>query len=224
MSTAGPAWGDTARTQEALGAARGRRPRERRSAANDPKIFTDPQSLSFQRIDVSTGAQRKSMLLTLSDAGDGAGTWTVSVAPQAQTTGVRSTFRAPSTLAPGGDVAVPGRRPRRRQRATGENYGFVVLTRERRPAPRPVRVPRRAPRASRRARRRRCRSCRPATPRTARTASRRTAARRSRSARRPTYTGAPMNEDGAEHLYSVDINQPIVELRRLGARRRRPAR
>ena len=24
--------------------------------ANDPKLFTDPQSLSFERIDVSTGA------------------------------------------------------------------------------------------------------------------------------------------------------------------------
>ena len=28
-------------------------------AADDPKLFTDPQSLSFQRVDVSTGAQRK---------------------------------------------------------------------------------------------------------------------------------------------------------------------
>ena len=27
-----------------------------------------------------------------------------------------------------------------------------------------------------------------------------------------------MNEDGSEHLYYTDINQPIVELRRLGAR------
>jgi hypothetical protein len=26
----------------------------------------------------------------------------------------------------------------------------------------------------------------------------------------PTYTGAPMNEDGAEHLYSYDINEPVV--------------
>ena len=27
-------------------------------AADDPKVFTDPQSLSFEKIDVSTGAQR----------------------------------------------------------------------------------------------------------------------------------------------------------------------
>src|SRR5205085_7840121 len=26
----------------------------------------------------------------------------------------------------------------------------------------------------------------------------------------PTYIGTTMNEDGAEHLYSVDINEPIV--------------
>ena len=33
--------------------------------------ITDPQSLSFQRIDVSTGAQRRSLLLTVSDSGGG---------------------------------------------------------------------------------------------------------------------------------------------------------
>jgi len=26
----------------------------------------------------------------------------------------------------------------------------------------------------------------------------------------PSYTGAPMNEDGAEHLYAYDINEPVV--------------
>ena len=50
--------------------------------ADDPKIFTAPQSLSFGNIDVSTGAQTSALLLTLSDAGNGAGTWAVTVAPQ----------------------------------------------------------------------------------------------------------------------------------------------
>ena len=59
-----------------------------RYAPIDPKLFTDPQSLSFSRIDVSTGAQRASLLLTALDAGGGAGTWTVSLAPQAGSTGV----------------------------------------------------------------------------------------------------------------------------------------
>ena len=82
MSTSGPAWGDTARTQEAPVLLEGAG-LANVAAANDPKIFTDPQSLSFQRIDVSTGAQRRSTLLTLADAGDGFGTWSAAVAPQA---------------------------------------------------------------------------------------------------------------------------------------------
>ena len=63
MSTAGPAWGDTARTQEAPVLLEGAG-LANVLAADDPKVFTDPQSLSFQQIDVSTGAQRTSMLLT----------------------------------------------------------------------------------------------------------------------------------------------------------------
>ena len=35
----------------------------------------------------------------------------------------------------------------------------------------------------------------------------------------PDYTGAPMNEDGSEHLYYVDIDRADRQLRRLGARR-----
>ena len=111
MSTAGPAWGDTARTQEAPVLLEGAG-LANVLAADDPKIFTDPQSLSFQRIDVSPGAQRKSMLLTVSDAGGGAGNWTVSLAPQSQTSGVQidvpgpsrsrpaATWRFPSSCAP----------------------------------------------------------------------------------------------------------------------------
>ena len=26
----------------------------------------------------------------------------------------------------------------------------------------------------------------------------------------PSYTGAPMNEDGSEHLYFADLDQPVV--------------
>ena len=79
MSTAGAAWQDTARTQEASVLLEGAG-LANVLAADDPKLFTDPQSLSFQRIDVSTGTQRKSLLLSLTDAGDGAGTWSVAVA------------------------------------------------------------------------------------------------------------------------------------------------
>ena len=69
--------------------------------ANDPKLFTDPQSLSFERIDVSTGPQRTSLLLTATDAGDGSGTWTVSLAPQAASAGVVIDVPGRSRVAPG---------------------------------------------------------------------------------------------------------------------------
>src|SRR6185437_2190567 len=76
-------------------------------SANDPKVFTDPQSLSFQRIDVTAGAQQSSQLLTVTDAGGGAGNWTVSVVPQSQTSGVSVGVPGTVAVAPGGDVAVP---------------------------------------------------------------------------------------------------------------------
>ena len=111
MSTAGPAWGDTARTQEAPVLLEGAG-LANVLTADDPKVFTDPQSLSFQKIDVSTGAQRSSMLLTLSDAGDGAGNWTVSLAPQSQTAGVADRRAGHRRARAGGRCRDPGRRAR----------------------------------------------------------------------------------------------------------------
>ena len=185
MSTAGPAWGDTARTQEAPVLLEGAG-LANVAAANDPKIFTDPQSLSFQRIDVSTGAQRRSMLLTLSDAGDGAGTWSASVAPQAQTHRRHDRRSRPVDDRARRRRRHPGRRPRRRQRDRRRELRLHRPQRERRPAPRPLRVPRRAPRAPRRTRDEAEEVPDRRHDATARTASPRTAARRSRSGRRPT--------------------------------------
>ena len=96
--------------------------------ANDPKLFTDPQSLSFERIDVSTGAQRASMLLTATMPATAPGTWTVSLAPQSASTGVAIDLPGQLTLAPGGDVAVPVVVRAAADATTGENSGFVVLT------------------------------------------------------------------------------------------------
>ena len=208
MSTAGPAWGDTARTQEAPVLLEGAGLTDV-AAANDPKIFTDPQSLSFQRIDVSTGAQRRSQLVTLSDAGGGFGTWNASVAPQAQTAGVTIEIPGQATVAPGGDVALPVVVRVAAGAAVGENAGFIVLTGNgvtrrvpyaflvERPALRDAPVtklqkfqlgdttngPNRV-----------SQYCCPSEPFGA----------------PPGYTGVPMNEDGSEHLYYTDINQPVV--------------
>ncbi|MGH3003356.1 MAG: S8 family serine peptidase, partial [Gaiellaceae bacterium] len=208
MSTAAPAWGDTARTQEAPVLLEGAGLTDV-LAGTDPKIFTDPQSLSFGHVDVSTGAQRSSLLLTASDAGDGAGNWTVSVAPQSQTAGVVIDVPGLAAIQPGGDVAIPVVVRAAADAAPGENYGFVVLSGDgvQRRVPYAFLVERPALRGA------------PVTPlkklQTGDTAS---------GTNRvsvyccpsepfgppPSYTGAPMNEDGAEHLYSYDINEPVV--------------
>jgi minor extracellular serine protease Vpr len=210
MSTAGPAWDDTARTHEAPVLLQGAG-LANVLAADDPKIFTDPQSLSFQRIDVSTGAQRKSMLLTASDAGGGAGNWTVSLAPQSQTAGVQIDVPGTVALAAGADVAIPVVVRAAADAVTGENYGFVVLSGNgvQRRVPYAFIVERPALRNEPSVPLKKLQTgntatgtslvssyCCPAAP----------------FGPPPTYTGPTMNEDGSEHLYSVDITEPIVNM------------
>ena len=151
MSTAGAAWQDTARTQEASVLLEGAG-LTNVQAADDPKVFTDPQSLSFQRLDVSTGAQRKSLLLSLTDAGGGAR----HLERRGQAAGADDRCadrRAEHRHArPGRPRVRAGHRHRGcRRRPPATNDGFVVLSGQRRAAPCPVRVPRRAPGASQRA-------------------------------------------------------------------------
>jgi subtilisin family serine protease len=208
MSTAGPAWGDTARTQEAPVLLEGAG-LANLVTADDPKVFTDPQSLSFQKIDVSAGAQRSSMLLTVTDAGDGSGTWAVSLAPQSQTSGV--TIKLPGTIsvAPGGDVALPVEVDAAADAGTGENYGFVALTQNG--------VQRRVPYAFL--------VERPALANLPVTALKKLQTGNTATGAShvsvyccplapfgppPDYAGPSMNEDGSEHLYSYEVNAPIV--------------
>ncbi len=208
MSTAGPAWGDTARTQEAPVLLEGAG-LANVLTANDPKIFTDPQSLSFARIDVSPGAQRSSLLLTVSDAGNGSGNWTVSLAPQSATAGATIDVPGTVTVAPGGDVAIPVVVHAASGAATGENYGFIVLSSNgvQRRVPYDFLVERPALRdapVTKLARlqlgdtangpNRVTAYCCPAEP----------------FGPPPDYTGAPMNQDGSEHVYSTDITEPVV--------------
>ncbi len=210
MTTAGPAWGDTARTKEAPVLLEGAGLADT-LAADDPKIFTDPQSLSFQRIDVSTGAQRKSMLLTVSDSGDGAGNWTVSLAPQSQTSGVQIDVPGTVALAAGGDVAIPVVVRAAGDAGLGENYGFVVLNGNgvqrrvpyafivERPALRdaPVTVLKKTQTGDTASGTNLVSTyCCPAAP----------------FGPPPDYISPAMNEDGAEHLYSYDVIEPIVNM------------
>jgi subtilisin family serine protease len=208
MSAADPAWGDTARTQEAPVLLEGAGLANAVSA-DDPKIFTDPQSLSFERIDVSTGAQRKSMLLTVLDAGGGAGTWTASLAPQSQTSGVTIDVPGTVTVAPGGDVAIPVVVRAAANAGIGENFGFVVLSSNgiQRRVPYSFLIERPALRALTATPLQKLQIgdtakgtsvvstyCCPSEP----------------FGPPPNYVGAPMNEDGAEHLYYTDVTEPVV--------------
>jgi minor extracellular serine protease Vpr len=126
VSTAGAAWGDTARTQEAPVTLEGgglvALPR-----AADPQLFTDPVSLSFEDLNVLRGSASRGLLIRLTDAGDGAGTWQVELSSQSATAGASLDVPSPIAVPPGGeaDVAVVARAAA--GAVQGENYGFIVL-------------------------------------------------------------------------------------------------
>jgi minor extracellular serine protease Vpr len=210
MSTAGPAWGNTAGTEEAPVLLEGSGLANVENA-NDPKVFTDPQSLSFQRIDVTTGAQQTSQLVTVTDAGGGAGNWAVSVVPQSQTSGVSIGVPGTVALGPGGNIAVPVVVRAAQDAGLGENYGFVVLSGHgvQRRVPYAFLVERPALRDITAVPLKKLQTgdtatgtshvsiyCCPLEP----------------FGPPPDYTGAPMNENGSEHLYYTDVDQPIVNL------------
>jgi minor extracellular serine protease Vpr len=126
VSTAGPAWGDTARTQEAPVTLEGGGLVALPNASN-PELFTDPVSLSFEDLNVLHGGSSRGLLLRLSDAGSGSGTWQVQVAPQAATAGTSVDVPSFVVVPPSGeaDLAVVARAGA--AATAGENYGFVVL-------------------------------------------------------------------------------------------------
>ena len=129
MTSGQPAWGDTARTKEASVLLEGGGLIDV-SAANDPKLFAEPSSLSFGYLNTDGHAARKPLLLELSDAGTGGGAWTVSVEPQSATSGATI---APSTssftIPPGGTVDLPVVATASSSAPTGDDTGFVVFTR-----------------------------------------------------------------------------------------------
>jgi minor extracellular serine protease Vpr len=128
MSTAGPAWSDTARTQEAAvtlgGAGLVDLPR-----AATPLVFTQPSSLSFQDLDVNQSADSRAQLVRVSDAGGGAGTWQVQLEAQSATAGASLDLPPELTLAPGGEAELPVVARASAAAAAGDDYGFILLTR-----------------------------------------------------------------------------------------------
>jgi minor extracellular serine protease Vpr len=210
VSTTATAWADTAQTVEApvLTAGSGE---VDLLAANDPKLFTDPVSLSYSDVNVSRGQVTKSLLLSVSDAGDGAGTWTVEVRPQSHPSGVQIVVPGSITLAPGGDAQVPVTVRAAGDAGIGEAYGFLLLRRGEvtRKVAYAMLVTRpglqQAPIVP---------LSRFQTGDTRRGVSRASVYRYPAAAfgPAPSYFGAPVNEDGAETLYRIRIDEPAVNV------------
>jgi subtilisin family serine protease len=127
MSTAGPAFGDTVLTREESVLVQGAG-LVRVGSADRPLIFTDPQSLSFGYLDVNAGAASRAISVAVSDAGDGAGAWSVEIQPQVASNG--ATVEAPPfALATGGTAVVQVTARASAGAAGGDNFGFVLLRR-----------------------------------------------------------------------------------------------
>jgi minor extracellular serine protease Vpr len=210
MSTAGPAWGDTARTQEASvlleGAGLANVPR-----ADDPKLFTTPVSLSFQDLDVTAGSARRSLLLEVQDAGGGGGTWTVGLQSQAATAGAFVDLPATVAVSPGGTAEIPVVVRADANAATGDDEGFVTLTQGSNVRRVPYYFTVERPGAE----------ITPVVPlkklqtgdtRTGKSNINRYRFPGSPFGPAPTYTGTPMDESGGEKLYSLHISQPVANV------------
>jgi minor extracellular serine protease Vpr len=128
VSTTGPAWADTARTQEASVLLSGSG-LVNVQAADSPLVVTDPVSLSFGDLNVRTGARRTARLVAISDAGGGQGTWTVQVQPQSASAGASLEVPAAVTVAPGGTTQIGVAATAASGAAAGDNYGFILLRR-----------------------------------------------------------------------------------------------
>jgi subtilisin family serine protease len=127
MSTAGPAFADSSLTQEVSVLVEGAG-LVRVGSADRPLIFSDPQSLSFGYLDVTAGAASRTIPVTVSDAGGGAGAWTAQVQPQVATSGA-TVSAPPFTLASGGTAVVQIGAAAPAGAAGGDNFGFLVLRR-----------------------------------------------------------------------------------------------
>ena len=129
MTSAQPAWGNTARTQEASVLLEGGGLIDV-TAANNPKLFAEPSSLSFGYLNVDGHNARKPLLLSLSDAGTGGGAWNVSIEPQTASPGSSIAAGTSSvTIPPGGTVDLPVVASATSTAPTGDDTGFVVFTR-----------------------------------------------------------------------------------------------
>jgi minor extracellular serine protease Vpr len=127
MSTSGAAWGNTERTAEApvtlegaglINVAR----------ADSPQVFTDPASISLGELDITSGAVSRGTIVQVTDAGGGAGTWTVILQVQSATSGTTISVPPLALVAPGGEVDLPVTVHAAANAAVGDDMGFILLT------------------------------------------------------------------------------------------------
>jgi minor extracellular serine protease Vpr len=208
VSTAAPAWADTARTVEASVLLQGGGVVDV-AAADNPRVFTAPASLSFGDLKTSAGPARRALLLRLEDAGGGAGAWQVQLRPQSA--GPQTAVEAPATvtLAAGGAVELPVAARAAAGAPTSDNHGFLVL--------RQGSVVRRIPYAFF-VTHPGLAAHQPRPLRRLQTGNTRVGASHASVYRfpaaafgpHPTYIGPPVQEDGAERVYVTHIDEPVI--------------
>ncbi len=210
VSTAGPAWGNTERTQEAPVTLEGGGLIDV-VRADTPLVFTNPVSLSFGDLAANHGAVGTALAVLVSDAGGGAGQWSVDLRPQAASAGTTIVPDPVVSISPGGDARLSVAAEVAAGAAAGDNYGFVVLRRgdETRRIPYYFAVTRPGLESH---------PTRPlASFQEGNTASGVSSANRYRFPSWPfgppgdySSNGPGMNEDGAEDLYTTLVEEPLV--------------
>jgi hypothetical protein len=179
--------------------------------ADDPQVFTDPQSLSFHYLDVNHGPASRPLLATITDAGDGAGTWQVELQAQSATAGATLELPPQVTLSPGGDTLLTAVVRASASAEAGDDYGFIVLRRGD--------VTRRIPYEFT-VERPGLESVTPVKLQSFQIGDTRTGTSKASVYRWPTapfgpaasYVGPPVQEDGAEKLYVTDLARPAVNM------------
>ena len=210
VSTAGAAWADTARTAEAPVTLEGGGlvdlPR-----ADRPLVFTEPASLSFQDLNVNLRSDSRALVVRVTDAGDGAGTWQVELVPQSTSRGASLDVPPALFVPPGGEADLVAVARGSAGAAAGEDYGFILLRRGAvtRKIPyeffvgrpqlerlQPKRLERFQLGDTVNGPNRVSAYCCPAEP----------------FGPPPDYVGPPMNESGTETLYVTSIDRPVANL------------
>jgi hypothetical protein len=210
VSTAVAAWADTARTKEAPVTLEGGGLVDL-PPADRPLVFTEPASLSFQDLNVNLRSDSRALVVRVTDAGDGAGTWQVELVPQSTSSGASLDVPPALFVPPGGEADLVAVARGSADAAAGEDYGFILLRRgeDTRKIPyeffvgrpqlgrlQPKRLERFQLGDTVNGPNRVSMYCCPAAP----------------FGPPPDYVGPPMNESGTETLYVTSIDKPVVNL------------